>query len=252
MSSIIKFVGKQTILVVLIGLVLVFSLLSGATFLSGQNLQNVARQISFDGLVGFGQAICLLAGGIDLSVGSVLSMSAALTMGLQPMGVGVAVLAALLFGVLIGAVNGLLVTRFRIVPFIATLGTMTLVRGLMLTYTRQQPIAGTVESFTFWGSGSIGFIPVPIVITLAVMLLLHLFLQYTRFGRSLYAVGGESRSGPPGRHPHRPAPVRGFRHQRHVLGASGRTAGLAAQLVDHPRRPRHAAALDRGRHHGRR
>jgi ribose transport system permease protein len=224
MSRILGFLGRHSILVVLIVLFLIFSILVGPTFLSLENLPNIARQISFDALVAFGQTICLIAGGIDISVGSVLSMSAALTMGLQPVGVGLAVVVALLFGTVVGAINGLLVTRLRIVPFIATLGTMTLVRGLMLTYTRQEPIAGKIESFTFWGSGSLGLIPIPIIIVLAVMVILHIFLNYTRFGRNLYAIGGNKEA----------AHLAGIplaRHQFTAFVISGTTAGLAGVLL---------------------
>jgi ribose transport system permease protein len=183
--------AKQTIFIVLFALILIFAL-SSPNFLTGSNIQVVARQISFDAVVAFGQVVVLIAGGIDLSVGSVLSMAAALTMGLQPLGVGVAVAAALLMGVFVGAVNGILVTRFKIVPFIATLGTMTAVYGLMLTYTKQNPIPGKVDWFTFFGDGSIGPVPVPFAIMLVLLLLLHVLLTYTRFGRNLYAVGGNA------------------------------------------------------------
>jgi ribose transport system permease protein len=215
---------RQSIFLVLLGLIVVFTATIGPTFWSGQNVHNLARQISFDALVVFGQAIVLIAGGIDISVGSVLSMAAALTMGLQPLGVPVAVLGALLFGMAVGAVNGFLVTKARIVPFIATLGTMTLVRGLMLTYTRQEPIYGRVESFTLWGGGSIGVIPVPILIALLVMLCLHIFLQYTRFGRNLYAIGGNKEA----------AHVAGIpvvRHQFTAFVISGTTAAMAGVLL---------------------
>jgi ribose transport system permease protein len=101
-------------------------------------------------------------------------------------------LVALVFGVMIGALNGLLVTKGKIVPFIATLGTMTLVRGMMLTYTLQKPISGIDEAFQFWGAGSVGAVPTPIIIVLVIALILHLVLKYTRFGRNLYAVGGNA------------------------------------------------------------
>jgi ribose/xylose/arabinose/galactoside ABC-type transport system permease subunit len=119
-----------------------------------------------------------------------MAMAAALTIGLQPYGTLTAMIAALAFGAAIGVCNGLLVTRGRIVPFVATLGTMSVVRGMLLTYTEQQPISGTDEAFTFWGGGSIGFVPVPLVITLLILGALMVFLQRTRAGRNLYAIGG--------------------------------------------------------------
>jgi ribose/xylose/arabinose/galactoside ABC-type transport system permease subunit len=117
-------------------------------------------------------------------------MSAALSVGLQPAGVPIACAAALIFGALTGAVNGLLVTRARVIPFIATLGTMTVVRGLVLTYTRQEPISGSVPWFSDISNGSIGPVPIPAAVLIGVFMLLHLLLTRTRFGRNLYAAGG--------------------------------------------------------------
>jgi ribose transport system permease protein len=190
MGRIWRVFGQQTGLWILAGIFLFFTFSVGETFLSVGNMENVARQISLDAPVVFGEAVVLIAGGIDISVGSNMAMAGAITMGLQPLGTPVAVLAALLFGVLIGAVNGLLVTKGKIVPFIATLGTMSLVRGLLLTYTHQQPIPGTDSEFSFWGAGNIGFIPVPLIVTLLLMLALVIFLKYSRSGRNLYAIGG--------------------------------------------------------------
>lgn len=185
-----KFILQQNTVILLIGLIIIFSLLIGKYFLQVGNIQNIARQISFNIPLALSLTVVLIVGGIDLSVGSVMAMSAALTMGFQPFGTYLAVGIALLFGLLIGTLNGFLVTKGKIVPFIATLGTMTLVNGIMLTYTRQQPIAGKDDAFTFWGSGSLGPIPMPIIIVLIISLLLHVVLQYTKFGRNLYAVGG--------------------------------------------------------------
>lgn len=185
-----QFVLQQNVVILLLLLIVFFALTTGDLFLNGQNIHNIARQISFDIPLALALTIVLIAGGIDLSVGSVLSMAAALTMGLQPYGTWLAVLVALLFGAAVGLVNGLLVTKGRIVPFIATLGTMTVVRGIMLTYTRQQPIPGHDAAFTFWGAGSLGPIPVPILIVLAICVAVHILLAYTQFGRNLYAVGG--------------------------------------------------------------
>lgn len=189
LDRLLSILAKQTVFIVLVGLILFFSLTT-PHFLSDRNVHNVARQISFDAIIAFGMVVVLIAGGIDLSVGSVLAMSAALTMGLQPHGVGVAVASALAMGVGVGAVNGWLVTRLRIIPFIATLGTMTLVYGWVLAYTSQDPIPGRVEWFTLFGDGDLGPFPIPFVIALVLLLTFHGLLTYTRFGRNLYAVGG--------------------------------------------------------------
>src|SRR5690606_23242479 len=183
---------KQSIFALLVVLVLLFTVTADGKFLTAGNAHNIARQTSFYALTAFGQVLALISGGIDLSNGAVLAMAAALAIGLHPYGVGVAVAAALAFGLLVGTMNGLLVTMGKIVPFIVTLGSMTLVRGILLTYTSSQPLPGQVESFTFWGGGSIGPIPVPFLIMIVVGLLLHVFMNYTRTGRNIYAVGGNA------------------------------------------------------------
>jgi len=190
MTKVRHFLLQHNVVILLVLLVTFFAVTTGHLFLNGQNIHNIARQVSFDIPLALGLTVVLIAGGIDLSVGSVLSMAAALTMGLQPLGTWFAVLIALLFGAGIGLVNGLLVTKGRIVPFIATLGTMTVVRGIMLTYTRQQPIPGSDPGFVFWGAGSLGPLPVPILIVAALCIAVHLLLTYTQFGRNLYAIGG--------------------------------------------------------------
>ena len=167
-----------------------FALSAGEYFLTLQNLENVARQVSLDAPLVFGQAIVLIAGGIDISVGATMAMAAALAIGLQEYGTLTAVLAALLFGAAAGAFNGLLVVRGNIVPFVATLGTMSVVRGLLLTYTRQQPISGSDDAFVVWGGGSIGVVPVPLILALVILAALVVFLGRTRTGRNIYAIGG--------------------------------------------------------------
>jgi ribose transport system permease protein len=184
------YIVQRSIVILFIFLFMIFWATTGSIFVSPLNFENVARQISFDLPAAIGLTTVLMAGGIDLSVGAVMSMSAALSIGLQPHGTPVAVIAALAFGLIVGAVNGILVTKGGIVPFIATLGTMTLVNGIMLTYTSRQPIAGHDEAFTFWGNGSIGPIPVPFIFAVAMTVAVHILYTYTKFGRDLYASGG--------------------------------------------------------------
>lgn len=190
MTAITKYFPRSRILYIFLALVVLFSVLAPDKFLTGLNVENIARQNAFDGLVALGETFVLIGGGLDLSVGSVMTMAAALSVGLQPSGVLTACIIALVFGILTGCVNGFLVTRARVIPFIATLGTMTVVRGLMLTYTRQEPISGTVPWFADISNGNIGPIPIPTAILIVVLLILHLVLNRTRFGRNLYAVGG--------------------------------------------------------------
>ncbi|MBA3518297.1 MAG: ABC transporter permease [Rhizobiales bacterium] len=190
MRRLTSLLGRRTALLIACAILLTFGLLEGELFLGARNLENITRQVSLDAPIVFGQLVVLVAGGIDISVGSTMAMSAALAIGLQPYGTGVAILGALLFGLGVGVVNGLLVTRGKIVPFVATLGTMSVVRGLLLTYTGQQPMSGSDPSFAFLGGGNIGPVPTPLVITLALLFVLSVFLERTRRGRDLYAIGG--------------------------------------------------------------
>jgi ribose transport system permease protein len=176
--------------VIVVAIFVTFALTAGEYFLTLQNLENVLRQVSLDAPLVFGQAIVLIAGGIDISVGATMAMAAALTIGLQEYGTLPAVLAALAFGAAVGAFNGLLVTRGGIVPFVATLGTMSVLRGLLLTYTGQQPLSGTDDAFVFWGGGSIGIVPVPFILSMIILAALVIFLGSTRAGRNIYAIGG--------------------------------------------------------------
>ncbi|MGE5581690.1 MAG: ABC transporter permease, partial [Bacillota bacterium] len=108
----------------------------------------------------------------------------------QPYGVAFAVSMALLFGLVIGLINGFLVTKLKIVAFITTLGMMTCIQGLLLLYTNQQPIPGQVDWFSDIGNGSLWIIPYPILIFTVIAVAFHLMLTYTRFGRNMYAAGG--------------------------------------------------------------
>lgn len=217
--------ADQTPVIIVVLMIVIFGVLAGEYFLTPRNFENVLRQVSLDAPIVFGQTLVLIAGGIDLSVGSNMAMSAALAIGLQPaLGTGLAVLTALGFGTLVGLVNGLLVTKGRIVPFIATLGTMTVLRGLLLTYTQQQPISGSDPEFVWWGSGSVGFIPVPTLVTLVLLVLLTLFLRSTRPGRNLFAIGGNREA----------AELAGIPIERFVILAfvgSGFLAGVSGVLV---------------------
>ena len=185
---------QQTALVIALALFCTFAVVVPATFLTPDNLANVARQVSLDAPLVIGQMLVLIAGGIDISVGSTMAAATAIAIGLQPYGTGTAVVAALLFGACVGAFNGLLVTRGRIVPFVATLGTMSVVRGGLLTYTGQQPLSGVDDAFHVWGGGSLGIVPVPLALAIVIVVVLSVVLDRTRLGRDLYAVGGNRES----------------------------------------------------------
>lgn len=181
----------------LVALCVVMSLAS-PYFLTVRNLFNILQGMSTIGIMTIGMTMVLVAGGLDLSVGSILAVGAVLTArlmtyeGLNPW---LAVACGLLVGVAFGLVNGLLVTRVGIVPFIATLGTLSMGRGLAFLLAAGP--AGTVASnvpmrdpgVTFLGAGYIGVVPMPVIIMVVLAVLAALFLGNTVLGRQIYAVG---------------------------------------------------------------
>ena len=189
------------VLVALLVLCLVLSIAS-PYFFTLRNIFNVLQGMSTIGIMAIGMTIVLIAGGLDLSVGSVLAVGAVLTARLMTFnGVNpwLSVAAGLAAGVGIGAVNGLLVTRAKIVPFIATLSTLGVARGLAFVLATG---AGTVASnvpmrdpgVAYLGSGYIGPVPVPVLIMLALVVLSAVLLANTVLGRQIYAVGSNARA----------------------------------------------------------
>lgn len=177
----------------LIVIVLIFSILEPG-FLSVNNLLNVLRQVSFNALIAFGMTFVILTGGIDLSVGSILALTGAVSAGLIASGIDpiLAMLAGLLLGAILGAVNGVIIAKGKVAPFIATLATMTIYRGLTLVYTEGRPISGLGDNVAFQmlGKGYFLEIPVPVVTMLISFGILYFILKKTTFGRRVYAVGG--------------------------------------------------------------
>lgn len=180
----------------LLGLILLSAGLSIASpnFLTASNLFSVLRQVSYSGLIAFGMTFVILIGGIDLSVGAVLALVGIVTAGLIQSGMDpiLASCVGLLLGAACGAVNGLLVSVGRIAPFIATLATMILYRGIAQEYSQSKPVSINTEGFfNSIGSGYVfDTIPVPVVMMLIVYAVLWFVLKKTRFGRHVYALGG--------------------------------------------------------------
>ncbi|WP_025949729.1 ABC transporter permease [Geobacillus thermocatenulatus] len=181
----------------LIGLFLLCIVLSVLSddFLTMDNWLNLLRQVSINALIAFGMTFVILTGGIDLSVGSVIALSSAITAGMMAQGISgwAAIFIGLLAGMAMGGLNGLLITKGKVAPFIATLATMTAFRGLTLVYTDGRPITGFASDdilFQMMGRGYFFGIPVPIVFMLIVYMVLYIVLKKTTFGRHTYAIGG--------------------------------------------------------------
>lgn len=179
-----------------IGLILIILIISilEPRFLATSNLLNVLRQVSMNALIAFGMTFVILTGGIDLSVGSILALTGAVTAGMMASGMDpiLAMLIGLLLGAVLGAINGIIIAKGRVAPFIATLATMTIYRGLTLVYTEGRPISGLGDNMAFQmlGKGYFLGIPIPVVTMLISFAILYFILKKTTFGRRVFAVGG--------------------------------------------------------------
>lgn len=186
---------ESGILLFTIYLVLFLYWYSGETFWTAQNLLQVARNFSFVAIMAIGQALVIITGGIDLSVGSVLGL-AGIVAGLllnQGHPTGVAVLAALAVGLLAGAINGFFVTRVGMPPFVPTLGMLSVARGAAFVLTEGRSISDFgpgAETFRALGAGEVAGVPTPILYMLLLAALGWLYLARTHWGYRLYAIGG--------------------------------------------------------------
>ena len=184
-------------LIALIALIVVIGIIS-PEFRTVTNFLSLLRQSSINGLIAFGMTCVILTGGIDLSVGSVLALSTALCAGMITKGtpVGAAMIASLLIGTVFGMVSGILVTKGRLQPFIATLITMTIYRGATMIYMDGRPISNLGDSFTlkFVGKGALFGIPFPVIIFLGIFAVFFFALEQTTFGRRIYATGSSEKA----------------------------------------------------------
>jgi inositol transport system permease protein len=226
-------------LLFLLALIVVFTAMK-PSFIDPINVFNIMRQISITGLIALGMTFVILTAGIDLSVGSLLafcgmiaavvakggtanSMSLSAGAG-QGFGWFAALLAAVVVGAVSGGVQGLAITRLKVPPFVVTLGGLTIFRGLTLTISNGGPISGFDTSMRWFGNGLIGPVPVPVIIFAIAAVLCHIVLRYTRYGRSIYAVGGNTEA----------ARLSGLRVDRILISVYvivGFFAGLAAFVL---------------------
>jgi ribose/xylose/arabinose/galactoside ABC-type transport system permease subunit len=159
-------------------------------FLTQRNFSNLLRQIVANGLVSLGMLIVILTGGIDLSVGSIVALGGVLFAGLtDKIGIGPAILVAMAAGAMVGIVNGTAIARFKLQPFIVTLATMGIVRGVVFIYT-ETPIVPAHAGFRDLGSSVVGLVSVGMIIMLLCYALGWIFLNRTPAGRATVAIGG--------------------------------------------------------------
>jgi len=186
---------EQKSLIALLFLIVVVSFLN-PNFFTVDNILNILRQTSVNAIIAVGMTLVILTAGIDLSVGSVLALCGAFAASLIAMEVPVliAVPTALLAGAALGAISGVIIAKGKVQAFIATLVTMTLLRGVTMVYTDGRPIStgftGTADAFAWFGTGYALGIPVPVWLMVIVFASVWYVLNHTRFGRYVYALGG--------------------------------------------------------------
>jgi len=218
--------GRQ--LGTLVGLCLLSGLLSVLSphFLSVSNLRNVLEQTAINAVVAVGMTFGIVSGGIDLSVGSIVAVSGVLLASALAAGapVPVAIAAGLAAGALCGLANGLLVTRGRLPPFIATLGMMSVARGAALVFTDGRPVSGFEAGFRSLATERVLGLPAPVLVVAVSYVAAHLLLTRTRFGRYVYAIGGNEEAT-------RLSGVAVRFHKTMVYVLCGATSALAAVLL---------------------
>jgi inositol transport system permease protein len=182
--------SKYSIYLVLLAMLLANSLLS-PVFFSARNFSNISRQISITTIIAFGQTMLIIAGMIDLAAGSVMALAGLLAVAIYKAtgSLMLSISAGIVIGVGCNAISGLFVTKLRVPPFIATLAMQTSARGLALLYTAGQNIY-EIGSFTVFGQSAVLGLPTPVIFMIGVTVLTWYLLNHTRFGRYLYAIGG--------------------------------------------------------------
>lgn len=175
-----------TLITLFVGLII-----ATPNFFTPTNLSSVVRQTAVINIMALGMTMVIITGGIDLSVGSILALAGclgtmAMTSGLP---VGVGILVGILTGCAAGLLNGVLTTRLRISPFIVTLGTLLIIRGLALILTNGMPVQNVPKEFSFLGEGSVAGVPFVLILLIAIALVVHVILEHTKLGRYAFAIG---------------------------------------------------------------
>lgn len=184
-------------LIGLLAMCVILSLTTNGVFYSQRNLVNVLRQVSSNACLAFGMTFAIITGGIDLSVGSILALSGTLSAGFiafNNMPVAQAVILAIVIGTALGLFNGFVIAKTTIPPFIVTLAMMQIARGAAYIYSNGQPIRAMFPDYQIIGTGWLGPIPYPVIYMIVFLIICVILLSKTRFGRHVYAVGGNDKA----------------------------------------------------------
>ena len=222
-----SFIAQYGVIVGLAAILIFFTVMK-AKFMTVDNIVNMLRQTSINGLLAIGMTFVVLTGGIDLSVGSIVGaagmFSALAAMAETGIPWPIAVLIGLGVGLLLGAVNGIVVSYLKVPAFIATLGMLSIARGVTFMASDAKPVPGLSKGFLKIGGGSVGILPYPVLILIVVLVICFIVLYKTRFGRYVFATGGNPSS----------ARVSGINVKRIICSVymiSGLLAGLAGIIL---------------------
>lgn len=218
---------RQYGLLIVFGIICLIISLITPQFLTVSNLTIIVTQVSINALLAFGVTFVIITGGIDLSLGSIVAVTGVTSAMLahpDSYPVLIPIVMGLLAGLLMGAFNGFIITKSKIAPFIVTLGTMTIGRGLALILSDGRPVSNLSDSFNYLGSGTVFGIPFLILIFILVFALCSIILSKTILGRHIYAIGGNEQAA-------RASGINIDRVKLSVYSISGLLAGLAGILL---------------------
>ncbi|GAA4901142.1 ABC transporter permease [Tessaracoccus lubricantis] len=232
------FLNTYAILLILVGFVTVLAIITSGRFMRVDNLLNVVVQVAPIGIIALGMMFAIITKGIDLSVGAIVGLSAVIAASLAQertaalpffenlpaLPVIIPILVGLVVGTLVGAITGGLVAIFRIPPFIATLGMMTAARGVALIYTGGRPISQLAPGFNWLGQGDFLGIPIPVYLLLLCAGIIWVILNRTRFGRHVYAIGGNDQAA-------RVSGINIDKAQFYIYALIGTLSGLAGLIL---------------------
>ncbi|MFT8359114.1 ABC transporter permease [Bifidobacterium aquikefiri] len=200
MKTVSNFLNRFTSLTTLAALAVLMVLITvmNPSFLTTNNLLNLLLQVTANGFIAFGMTFVILTGGIDLSVGAILALSSALSAGMIGAGMPLplAVLMCVVIGAGLGAINGFFIAYGKMAPFIVTLATQMIFRGLTLVFTNGNPITKGMDGFflAYIGQGYLFGIPFPVILMIIAFVALYVLLHKTAFGKSVYALGGNEKA----------------------------------------------------------
>ncbi|TWD98531.1 monosaccharide ABC transporter membrane protein (CUT2 family) [Neobacillus bataviensis] len=192
-----KLLAKYGIYIAFAILFVILSI-SSESFLTTTNIINILRQVSIIGIVAIGMSFVIITGGIDLSVGSIMALSAVVASSFAKADSSYSLIIPIMIGLTVGLacglINGVLVAKWKVAPFIATLGMMTAARGLAMVYTNGRPVIGLNNSYNNIGSGYILGLPIPVIIFIFIVAIGIFLLNFTVYGRHVFATGGNEQS----------------------------------------------------------